>query len=423
MEYAIQVEHVSKIYKLYKNQQDRIKEAFSLRNKQYHTDFSALSNIDFSVKKGETLAIIGKNGAGKSTLLKLITGVTTPTEGSIRVNGEVSALLELGTGFNPEFNGYENIYLNGVMRGFSKDEMDAKLDEIISFADIGEYISQPVKTYSSGMFARLAFAVMISFRPEILIVDEALSVGDNFFQQKCNTYMKEKMAGVTKILVTHDMNSVANMADRAILLDRGQMVDDGEPLRIIEKYLKMMHTTVFSEGKEIKKEMKKDIASNLSDDNDWIVVDSSKTGGAGDAAITACSVLINGGKGDVVKRGDILSFYFKIQFYKALSHVIIGYIIKDKYGNSIAGENSIGSKITLEPGEEGKEYTYCVKIQWPEIQEGDYFITLGIGNGTDQMIHTIECWAHNVIHLQSIALVPMHGIINNPIREINRNES
>ena len=239
-EVVIDVKHLTKTYCLYEKPWHRVKEIFSLSHKTYARNYDALSDVSFQVRKGETLGIIGKNGAGKSTLLKMLTGVTTPTYGEIKIKGEISALLELGTGFNPEYNGYENIYLNGSMRGFSRAEMSDKVEEIISFADIGEYIAQPIKTYSSGMLARLAFAVMVCFKPDILIVDEALSVGDVFFQQKCNTYMKEEMKDVTKLLVTHDMNSIANMADRVIMLDKGAVIQEGKPLEVIQNYLKIM---------------------------------------------------------------------------------------------------------------------------------------------------------------------------------------
>ena len=418
MEQAICVDNVEKVYKLYRRPQDRVKEAFSLTHKSYHEDFRALSDVTFSVGWGETLGIIGKNGAGKSTLLKLITGVATPTSGSIQVNGQVSALLELGTGFNPEFNGYQNIYLNGTMRGYSKEEMDARMDEIVSFADIGKYIAQPVKTYSSGMFARLAFAVMISFKPEILIIDEALSVGAVFFQQKCNTYMKEKMEGVTKLLVTHDMNSIANMADRVILLDQGRILRIGEPLEVIEEYLKMMHTDVFADKREAAAEdAALPDAAETEDSGAWIAVTPDETGGAMDVVIRACRAEVNGENVSVVKPGDTVDLFLRLYARRAISNVILGYILKDKYGNSIAGENTLGSGLTLESLEKDQEYVYRLRVKWPSIQEGDYFITLGVGEGTDQMVHTIQCWAHNVMHVEAISLVPMHGIINNNIME------
>lgn len=430
-EVVIDVANLTKTYQLYEKPGDRVKEIFSLTHKKYARNYNALSDVSFQVHRGETLGIIGKNGAGKSTLLKMLTGVTTPTSGEIRIEGAVSALLELGTGFNPEYNGYENIYLNGSMRGFSRAEMAVKVSEIEAFADIGDYIAQPIKTYSSGMLARLAFAVMVCFKPEILIVDEALSVGDVFFQQKCNAYMKEQMQGVTKLLVTHDMNSIANMADRVILLDRGRIIQEGKPLEVIQNYLKIMHTEVFAQehenvenqetdAKECSKERVEQTKAYDSSGSAWIVVEKSGVGGAGDALITGCMLTVNGKTADVVKPGDTVEMYARIQSKKNIENIIIGYIFKDKYGNSIVGENTLGSDISLEGMEKGKEYIYKISILWPEVKEGDYFVTLGVGEGTDQMVHTIQCWAHNIIHVEALALVPMHGIVNNRIRSVER---
>lgn len=416
MKTAIKVQNVSKEYRLYRKPQDRIKEVFSLRNRSYHDIYRALSDINFSVKKSETLGIIGKNGAGKSTLLKLITGVASPTTGTIEVDGQISALLELGTGFNPEFNGYQNIYLNGTMRGFSKEDMDKKMDEIISFADIGQYIEQPVKTYSSGMFARLAFAVMISFKPEILIVDEALSVGDVFFQQKCNTFMKEQMKDVTKILVTHDMNSVANMADRVILLDQGKIVQEGAPLEVIESYLKMMHTDVFA-GSESSNETDISNEDAVLEGKDWTCVNSDSKGGAMDVEINNFKLLVNGLPAELAKTGDKVNIGVEIHSKKDCGNIILGYTFKDKYGNSIFAQNTVGAGIRVSGIKQNQSYILSFDFDWPQIKEGDYFLTLGIGEGEDQMVHVIQCWAHNIAHVQSIATVPMHGIINHVIKD------
>lgn len=416
MEEAIIVKNVSKLYKLYESPQKRIKELFSISKKSYHSDYKALENIKFVVQKGETVGIIGKNGAGKSTLLKVITGVVSPSEGSIEVEGEISALLELGTGFNPEYTGLENIFLNGSMRGLSDEEIQEKLQNIIDFADIGDYINQPVKTYSSGMFARLAFSVMIHFKPDILIVDEALSVGDVFFQQKCNTYMKENMQGVTKILVTHDMNSIANMADRVILLDRGKIVQEGKPLEVIEYYLKMMHTEVFS-GEKLPEEGREDnkIIKNQEFDIGWNEVTDGDIGGADEVRIEKTRVFINGTTTDVAKAGDKVCIEALIFSKKECENIIIGYTFKDKYGNSIFAMNTIGENIRIEGIKKDSYYLISLEFLWPEIKEGDYFLTLGIGEGEDQMVHIIQCWAHNIFHVESIALRPMHGIINHSI--------
>ena len=422
MENAIELVGVGKSYNLYDKPQDRIKEIFSLTRKNYHREYKALDNITFSVKKGETLGIIGRNGAGKSTLLKLITGVITPTTGEIRTDGEISALLELGTGFKLEYTGYENIFLNGSMRGFSDEEMQEKLKEIIDFADIGEYMGQPVKTYSSGMFARLAFAVMISFKPEILIVDEALSVGDVFFQQKCNTFMKDEMKGVTKLLVTHDMNSIANMADRVILIERGKIIKEGKPLEVIEDYLKLLHTTIYKGEDSVDEEIK-DIESenrNSSDkigssDDGWVKSPKESIGGAQDILIECQRVLINDEVVDVVKPGDRVKIELVLNSSKDAENIIIGYTFKDKYGNSIFAMSTLGENIMIEGVRSGERRYARLEFNWPEVKEGDYFLTLGLGEGYDQMVHTVQCWVHNIIHLQAISLKPMHGIINHTI--------
>ena len=204
---AITVDHVSKLYKLYDKPSDRFKEAMGLTKKKLYREHYALRDVSFDVKRGESIGIIGTNGSGKSTMLKIITGVLNPTEGQVNVNGRISALLELGAGFNGEYSGIENVYLNGTMNGFSREEIDARMDDILRFADIGEFVNQPVKTYSSGMFVRLAFAVAINIEPEILIVDEALSVGDVFFQAKCFRKFEEfREMGKTLLMVSHDLS-------------------------------------------------------------------------------------------------------------------------------------------------------------------------------------------------------------------------
>ena len=240
-EYAIQVQDVSKIYKLYDKPIDRLKESLSLTHKNYHKDFFALSDISFNVKKGETVGIIGTNGSGKSTILKIITGVLTPTSGQVRVSGVISALLELGAGFNMDYTGIENIYMNGTMMGFSKKQMDEKLPDILEFADIGDFVYQPVKTYSSGMFVRLAFALSINVEPEILIVDEALSVGDVFFQAKCYHKFEEfKKQGKTILFVTHSITDILRNCTRTIIIDAGRKIFDGDVKEGVEKYKKII---------------------------------------------------------------------------------------------------------------------------------------------------------------------------------------
>ena len=241
VEKIISVDQVSKVYRLYDKPIDRLLESISLRKKSYHKDFYALRDISFSVGRGEAVGIIGTNGSGKSTMLKIITGVLSATTGKVESRGSICALLELGAGFNQDYTGIENIYMNGTMMGFSKAEMDEKLPAILEFADIGDFVYQPVKSYSSGMFVRLAFALYISIDPEVLIVDEALSVGDVFFQAKCYHRMDElKRKGTTILMVTHDLGSVMKYCDRVVLFHKGEKVGEGLPGQMVDKYKKIL---------------------------------------------------------------------------------------------------------------------------------------------------------------------------------------
>ncbi len=234
---VVRLEHITKIYRLYHHPQDRFKETFSLRHKKYSKDFYALRDISFHIEQGDTIGIVGKNGSGKSTLLKILTGVLTQTSGIVEVDGKISALLELGAGFNQDFTGIQNIYLNGTIMGIPREEMEKKIEDIVKFADIGEHIYQPVKTYSSGMFMRLAFAVAIHVDPQILIVDEALAVGDTRFQMKCMDKFIEFMnLGKTVIFVSHDINMTKRFCKRAVWINEGELVMDGETDPITDKY-------------------------------------------------------------------------------------------------------------------------------------------------------------------------------------------
>lgn len=236
---AISVKNLKKTYALYDSRKDKLKEAFSLKGKKYHKNFEALKGISFDVEKGECVGIIGLNGSGKSTLLKILTEVITQTEGTVEINGKVSALLELGAGFNPEYSGLENIYLNTMLMGYTRKETDDKLDQILEFADIGDFINQPVKIYSSGMFVRLAFAIAITIDPDILIIDEALSVGDVFFQQKCYKKIKEFAGKSTVLIVSHDLNAITKFCQRIIVMNYGEIVYNGEPTEAISQYFRI----------------------------------------------------------------------------------------------------------------------------------------------------------------------------------------
>ena len=269
---AIEVKDVTKIYRLYDRPIDRLKESLSMTHKSLHKDFYALNGLSFTVEKGQTVGIIGTNGSGKSTILKIITGVLTPTTGSVQVDGKISALLELGAGFNMDYTGIENIYMNGTMMGYTKAEMDKKLQEILDFADIGDFVYQPVKTYSSGMFVRLAFALAINVEPEILIVDEALSVGDVFFQAKCYRRMEEiRKNGTTILMVTHDMGSIIKYCDKVVLLNKGEFIAEGQPGHMVDLYKKILANQMDS----LKEELESDYSGGMDKE------DGKKTDGAG----------------------------------------------------------------------------------------------------------------------------------------------
>ena len=263
MSLMIKVDNLVKRYNMYDNPIDRLKEACSITKKSYHKEFSALNAISFEVEKGDAIGILGKNGCGKSTLLKMITGVLTPTSGTIEINGKVSAILELGTGFNPEYTGIQNIYLNGTMMGCTKEEMDKKVNSIVEFADIGDFINQPVKIYSSGMFARLAFAVAINVNPDILIVDEALAVGDTRFQIKCINKMKSlKDSGTTILFVSHATEQIKRFCNKAIWIKDGKIKEQGPASEIADLYEDYMKYGDVDNKKDVRLKEANDTSSN-----------------------------------------------------------------------------------------------------------------------------------------------------------------
>ena len=421
---AITVDCVTKSYRLYKRNSDRIKETFHPFRKQYHRPFVALNDVSFSIKRGESVGIIGRNGSGKSTLLQILCGVLQPTSGQVNVAGRISALLELGAGFNPEFTGRENVYLSATIMGLSREYVDNHIDRIFSFADIGEYVDQPVKLYSSGMYVRLAFATAISVEPEILIVDEALAVGDIFFQQKCVAHMKEMQENATIVFVTHDMHSVTNLCERVILLDSGNIVFDGEPIDGVAKYTKLVHNERYQEKKPpvaIVPVKPTDLATeNMASQNDggsaWLTVSDDDRGGALEIKILQVRVTDETGiSKETVVKGDKVVVQLIVEASRSVDNLIVGYTVKDRIGNAIFGENTCSSlPDSFAVAKGAAQITYV--FAWPEVYPEKYTLTFGIGEGTDPFVHKIHCWAHNIVSIA--ALVPgkgVHGIFNNPI--------
>lgn len=423
---AIEVKNLSKVYSVYSDNRDRLKEIFSLSGKKYRKEFTALKDINFEVRKGETVAIIGRNGAGKSTLLKVLAGVLTPSRGFVNVSGRITSLLELGVGFNLEYTGIENIYQYGMFYDLGKEEMDKRLDRIIDFADIGDFIDKPLKTYSSGMFARLAFSVMINLDPEILIVDEALSVGDVFFQQKCNIHMKENMKNVTKLLVTHDLNSVVNLAERVIFIEHGQIIFNGDPLTAIELYLKSLHNDLYSNDSNEKNDVNKKSDENYYNTNEnkeydltgFNKIDSNKLSGRLDVEIISYKAEVNCNPfSGVAKAGDSVTIKIQFMSKKDIKDVIVGYLVNDKYGKNIFGENTLTSGYVVNDLFENNMYFAELSFEWPEIKEDEYFVTIGIGEGKHEMHHVIQCWAHNMFKITNITLdTTLHALFNNKIK-------
>lgn len=373
---AIKVEQVSKLYKLYDKPADRMKESLSLTKKIYSREHYALNNISFEIKKGETVGIIGTNGSGKSTILKIITGVLNSSKGNVIVNGRISALLELGAGFNQEYTGIQNIYLNGTMLGFTKEEIDEKLSSIIEFADIGEFINQPVKTYSSGMFVRLAFAVAINIEPEILIVDEALSVGDVFFQAKCYRKFEEfKKQGKTILFVSHDLGSISKYCDRAILLNKGCKLSEGETKEVIDIYKKVLVNQLDDPIKlddENKQTLEDGIWKQSMNINPSKIEYGSKL-----AEIVDFAVIDNNGiiTNNIVK-GEEFTIKMKVIFNEVIQDPIFAFTIKDLKGTDITGTNTMLEKINVLISKVGeiKEVTFTQKMN---LQGREHLLSLG----------------------------------------------
>lgn len=410
MDNVISVKDLSKVYRLYDKPIDRLKESLNIFHKSYHKEYYALNNLSFDIKRGETVGIIGINGAGKSTLLKIITGVLTPTGGNIEVKGKISALLELGAGFNMEYTGIENIYLNGTMIGFSKEEVDKKLDDILDFADIGDFVNQPVKTYSSGMFVRLAFAVAINVEPDILVIDEALSVGDVFFQQKCYKKIKELAGKSTVLIVSHDLNAMTKFCERIIVMSAGQKVFDGEPNEAIAKYFKLKQGALRND--------KKSIELNNSDFEMYKAPDENSYSGKMDVIIEKYFYSIdNEPFSEVCQKDDEFKISLVINSKIDIESPIIGFQIRDKYGNEVFGQTSLTSPVEQGVIKQGRNIINFA-FDWPEIREGDYFITIGIGNGTEVLNQVEECWINNAIHITATTHgKTIFGIFNHDMKE------
>ena len=391
---AICVSDLSKVYKLYDRNRDRVMDALGLSKKKRYREHYALSHVSFSIQRGETVGIIGSNGAGKSTILKIITGVLNPTEGEVSVHGRISALLELGAGFNQEYTGIENIYLNGTMMGYSREEIDARMDAIVEFADIGDFIRQPVKMYSSGMFVRLAFAVAINIDPDILVVDEALSVGDVFFQSKCYKKFDEfKEQGKTILFVSHDLSSISRYCDRAILLNRGKMMAEGSPTAMIDLYKKVRANQVDEKGQDLRTEQGREeetpgqeLWKNHFDRNPNQQDYGDRRAEIIDYALTDEKGLLTAS----LIKDQPFSIRMKLRFHEPLDFPIAAFTIRTLKGADVTGTNTWYEHISF-AHEAGSERTVTI-TQNMSLQGGEYFLSLGctgFHNGELEVYHRL----------------------------------
>lgn len=400
----ITVKNVEKVYPLYDRTVDRLKETLSITKKCYHKDFYALRDINFTIRLGETVGIIGTNGSGKSTILKIITGVLTPTKGEVNVVGKISALLELGAGFNMDYTGIENLYMNGTMMGYTKTEMDQKIPEILEFADIGDFVNQPVKTYSSGMFVRLAFALAINVEPEVLIVDEALSVGDAFFQAKCFSKLEEiRNSGTTILFVSHDITSVKQLCNRAIWIEKGVVKADGDANEICEQYLSMQIEENNRRKSEVIKDIKLNNSKALEKGTERLVVKKidytqmKNVTRTGAADILSFYIRDNQGNDvNILKPRGKYVFGILAEFHEDVDNALFGFEMENTKGVKLFSINNFLNNSVLKKAEKDKIYEVQFSLQLPKICTGEYLISPCIAAG-EQDNHVVHVRLHNSI--------------------------
>lgn len=441
---AIRVSSVSKCYEIYARPQDRLKQSILPRLQRltgrqalhYYKQFWALNDISFEVRKGDSVGIIGRNGSGKSTLLQIICGTLAPSAGHVETSGRIAALLELGSGFNPEFTGRENVFLSGVLLGLSQQEIEARFDDIAAFADIGEFIEQPVKQYSSGMYFRLAFAVIAHVKADILVIDEALAVGDAFFTQKCMRFLRKFMETNTLLFVSHDAGAVNNLCNRAIWIEAGRLLDQGAPKAVTEKYLEAFFEA--QHGKSSSTKIKPEYLpsetrqredqrakyfrdSNLRNDIEVFQFDPAAEGfGAGGASII--DVTIRDGDGTPlswVVGGELVRVSIWVKSAARFESTIVGFFVKDRFGQILFGDNTFLSfrdhPVAMEDGD---ILVAEFDFRMPRLAQGDYSISAAVASGT-QNAHVQQHWIHDALVFKSGGNVGVTGIVGLPMERIS----
>ena len=448
-EVAIRVQGLSKCYQIYDNPRDRLKQfvmprlrgLLGLAPKQYFQEFWALKDVSFQVKKGETVGIIGRNGSGKSTLLQMICGTLSPSGGSIETNGRIAALLELGSGFNPEFTGRENVYMNAAVLGLSREETDARFDDIAAFADIGDFIEQPVKTYSSGMMVRLAFAVIAHVDADILVVDEALSVGDAFFSQKCMRFLRDFMKTGAVLFVSHDTSSVINLCDKAVLLNQGRVAEIGSPKDVSEHYL----AALYEENQEIDGVVAEDASvsmsqagtpveyrdmretlinsSTLRNDIEVFKFESEQAGfGTGEAEITSVRLLDQEGVPlSWIVGGENVVLDIRCLAHKDIHRPIVGFQFKDRLGQVVFADNTfLVYQHSPQSIAQGCVLVARFEFRLPVLPSGDYSIAVALAEGS-QSNHIQHHWMHDALIVRVHASSVCFGLVGIPMRKITLN--
>lgn len=441
---AIRVQNLSKCFRIYDNPRDRLKQFVMPRirrignkpNKQYFREFWALEDVSFEIKKGETVGIIGRNGSGKSTLLQIICGTLTPTSGSVETRGRVAALLELGAGFNPEFTGRENVYMNAAVLGLSKEDVDKRFDDIAAFADIGNFIEQPVKTYSSGMMVRLAFAVIAHVDADILVIDEALSVGDAFFTQKCMRFLRKFMENGTVLFVSHDTGAVINFCQRAIWINKGISKYQGEPKAVAQKYLAELYESHQGESatnttevtdkpnfpQESPRDMRLDFINTTNYRNDielFSFVPDSPSFGRGGGRVISVRLLDEADKALTwVVGGEKVKLIITCIANTSIINPILGFIVNDKLGQRIFGENTFNfSKHAPISISKGENIEAKFEFRMPIFPLGDYSITVALAEGS-QNEHIQHHWVHDAFLFKSHSSSVSTGLIGLPMSNI-----
>jgi lipopolysaccharide transport system ATP-binding protein len=460
---TISVDGLGKKYDIYAKPADRLKQmilprfgrALGLHGLKYHEEFWALRDVSFNVRRGETVGIIGRNGSGKSTLLQMICGTLHPSEGSIRTSGRIAALLELGAGFNPEFTGEENVYLSGLLYGIPEKELKKRFDSILAFADIGDFIGQPVKTYSSGMYVRLAFAIAAHVDADTLVIDEALSVGDIRFTQKCMRFLRDFQKRGTLLFVSHDTAAVTNLCDRAIWLDRGRKVLDGGTKEVVERYLAEQHAadrnaagnsvvvrsvarTVSADGwgasytaAEVGSSAPVDVIDerirqlNAADTRNRIEVfefdpdGASNEFGAGAASISSVFLVSDEGeRSQLFVGGELVSLIVEAVVSSPIEAPILGFYVKDRLGQRLFGDNTyLTYRERPINAEVGTRLRAAFKFRMPILPTGDYSIDVALASGS-QDDHTHQHWIHDALTFRASESTMRHGLVGIPMHSI-----